>query len=141
MSGLVQGVGFRPFAYTTAAALALAGSVSNTVDGVVIEVEGDPEAVREYGRRLREAAPPLAVVTAVHESDLPAAGVDILRGCVLSRVGEGSTQADVTSQAELEDVLTDLFALDLQGIEPAALAAMWDRMQREHERWTAAGRP
>src|SRR3954452_7039984 len=74
VSGLVQGVGFRPFAYVTAAALALTGSVANTVDGVVIEVEGDPEAVREYGRRLRTEAPPLAVVSAVHESELTPQG-------------------------------------------------------------------
>jgi hydrogenase maturation protein HypF len=74
VSGLVQGVGFRPFAYVTAAALALAGSVANTADGVMIEVEGDPDAVREYGRRLREQSPPLAMVTAVHESELPVEG-------------------------------------------------------------------
>ena len=74
VSGLVQGVGFRPFAYVTAAELALAGSVGNTVDGVVVEVEGDPDAVAEYGRRLREDAPPLAMVTAVAEADLPVEG-------------------------------------------------------------------
>ena len=74
VSGLVQGVGFRPFAYVTAAALALAGSVVNTGDGVVIEVEGEPDAVGEYVRRLRADAPPLAMVTAVHESELPVEG-------------------------------------------------------------------
>lgn len=74
VSGLVQGVGFRPFAYQTAAALALAGSVANTGDGVVIEVEGAPDAVAEYGRRLREDAPPLAMVVAVEESPLPVRG-------------------------------------------------------------------
>jgi hydrogenase maturation protein HypF len=74
VSGLVQGVGFRPFAYVTAAELALAGSVGNTVDGVVVEVEGDPDAVAEYGRRLREDAPPLAMVTSVQATDLPVEG-------------------------------------------------------------------
>jgi hydrogenase maturation protein HypF len=74
VSGLVQGVGFRPFAYVTAAELALAGSVGNTVDGVVVEVEGDPDAVAEYGRRLREDAPPLAMVTSVQPTDLPVEG-------------------------------------------------------------------
>jgi N-hydroxyarylamine O-acetyltransferase len=69
-----------------------------------------------------------------------ATGVDILRGCVLSRIGDGASEADLTSQAELEDVLADLFDLDLSEIDPAALASMWDRMQREHDRWTAAGR-
>ena len=74
VSGLVQGVGFRPFAYAAAAALSLAGSVANTSDGVVIEVEGDPDAVREYGRRLRSDAPPLAMIVAVREAELPTQG-------------------------------------------------------------------
>jgi hydrogenase maturation protein HypF len=74
VSGLVQGVGFRPFAYAAAAALALAGSVANTADGVVIEVEGDPDAVAEYGRRLRADAPPLALVTDVRETELDVRG-------------------------------------------------------------------
>ncbi|HEX6877749.1 MAG TPA: hydrogenase maturation protease, partial [Nocardioidaceae bacterium] len=40
VSGVVQGVGFRPFVYVTASELALTGSVSNDVSGVVVEVEG-----------------------------------------------------------------------------------------------------
>jgi hydrogenase maturation protein HypF len=72
--GLVQGVGFRPFAYATAAALALSGSVANTPDGVVIEVEGESDAVHEYGHRLRTDAPPLAMVMDVADEDLPLEG-------------------------------------------------------------------
>ncbi len=68
-------------------------------------------------------------------------GVDILRGCVLSRVGAGASASDLTSRTELEDVLTDLFGLDLADIDPATLSAMWDRMEGEHERWVTAGRP
>ncbi|HZL07325.1 MAG TPA: acylphosphatase, partial [Coriobacteriia bacterium] len=51
--GLVQGVGFRPFVYVTAAELSLAGSVANTTAGVVAEVEGSAAAVEVFGRRLR----------------------------------------------------------------------------------------
>ncbi|GIM94657.1 carbamoyltransferase HypF [Paractinoplanes toevensis] len=72
--GLVQGVGFRPFAYATASTLALSGSVANTPDGVVIEVEGEAEAVHEYGHRLRTDAPPLAMVMDVADEDLPLQG-------------------------------------------------------------------
>jgi hydrogenase maturation protein HypF len=74
VSGLVQGVGFRPFVYVTAAGLGLTGSVANTADGVLVEAEGDAEAVRALGRRLRTDAPPLAVVTDVSESELPTRG-------------------------------------------------------------------
>ena len=70
-----------------------------------------------------------------------ATGVDILRGLVLTRVGEGATSSDLATQAELEDVLSDLFHLDLTTIDPDALTATWTRMRREHERWSAAGRP
>jgi arylamine N-acetyltransferase len=70
-----------------------------------------------------------------------ATGVDILRGLVLQRVGAGRSAADLGTRTELIDALTDLFDLDLSGIEPAVLDALWARMEREHERWDAAGRP
>jgi hydrogenase maturation protein HypF len=66
--GLVQGVGFRPFVYVTAAELSLAGSVVNTTAGVVAEVEGSAAAVALFSRRLRSSPPPLAVVESIHES-------------------------------------------------------------------------
>ncbi|MEV7422136.1 carbamoyltransferase HypF [Streptomyces sp. NPDC091212] len=72
--GVVQGVGFRPFVYVTAAELALTGSVANTAAGVIAEVEGDTEAVTEFGRRLRSGPPPLAVVESVTETDQPPCG-------------------------------------------------------------------
>ncbi|NMO52292.1 carbamoyltransferase HypF [Actinoplanes sp. TBRC 11911] len=74
VTGLVQGVGFRPFAYALAADLALSGSVANTADGVVIEVEGDADAVHDYGHRLRRDAPPLAMILALDTDDLPVQG-------------------------------------------------------------------
>ena len=68
-------------------------------------------------------------------------GVDMLRGCVLERVGDRAAKADLTTQTELEDALTDLFDLDLSDIDAPARADLWDRMQRAHERWVEAGRP
>ena len=66
--GLVQGVGFRPFVYVTASELGLTGSVANTPAGVLVEVEGAPDAVSELHHRLAHAAPPLAVVEGVTET-------------------------------------------------------------------------
>ncbi len=74
VSGLVQGVGFRPFVYVTASELGLSGSVANTACGVVVEVEGAPTAVAELRHRLRHAAPPLATVEAVTEARQPTRG-------------------------------------------------------------------
>ncbi|MBA2465544.1 MAG: acylphosphatase, partial [Nocardioidaceae bacterium] len=72
--GVVQGVGFRPFVYVTASELGLTGSVTNTGRGVSVEVEGSPDAVDEFGRRLVDDAPPIALVDRVHESELGALG-------------------------------------------------------------------
>ncbi|MGI8678693.1 MAG: carbamoyltransferase HypF [Jatrophihabitans sp.] len=65
VTGVVQGVGFRPFVYSLARELGLAGSVGNTAAGVVVEAEGPPQRVAEFAVRLRTDAPPLAQVDAV----------------------------------------------------------------------------
>ncbi|MGW5676536.1 carbamoyltransferase HypF [Streptomyces sp. NPDC003860] len=74
VQGLVQGVGFRPFVHALAAELALAGHVTNTGEGVLVEVEGAPAAVDGFCRRLAAEAPPLADVAAVHQEDIAATG-------------------------------------------------------------------
>ena len=52
VDGIVQGVGFRPFVYNLARSENLVGFVTNTSDGVVIEIQGSMEvpalAVRTY---------------------------------------------------------------------------------------------
>ncbi|WP_227982317.1 carbamoyltransferase HypF [Nocardia spumae] len=72
--GVVQGVGFRPFVYTTAAELALTGSVANDSAGVTIDVEGTPAALTEFADRLRLRPPPLAVIESVERVELPPRG-------------------------------------------------------------------
>ncbi|MFD7281478.1 carbamoyltransferase HypF [Streptomyces sp. NPDC059862] len=72
--GVVQGVGFRPYLYGLATDLGLAGQVTNTGDGVVVEVEGGPEAVDRFCARIVPDAPPLAHVESVDTIDLPATG-------------------------------------------------------------------
>ncbi len=65
VTGRVQGVGFRPTVYRYASGAGLSGFVRNTRRGVVIEVEGSPEAINEFGRALTEEAPPLARIDGV----------------------------------------------------------------------------
>ncbi|GAA2392178.1 carbamoyltransferase HypF [Streptomyces glaucosporus] len=74
VGGTVQGVGFRPFVHTLARELGLSGYVANDAGGVVAEVEGGPEAVEAFCRRLREQAPPLAVVSTVTSEPVPPRG-------------------------------------------------------------------
>jgi hydrogenase maturation protein HypF len=74
--GTVQGVGFRPYVHRLATDLTLAGYVSNTAYGVVIEVEGTPDGVARFCDRLAAECPPLAAVTGIGLEDVPATGAD-----------------------------------------------------------------
>jgi hydrogenase maturation protein HypF len=63
VSGMVQGVGFRPYVYRLAVARQLTGGIANTSSGVAIEIQGAPESVEEFLRALPAEAPPLARIT------------------------------------------------------------------------------
>ena len=65
VTGVVQGVGFRPFVYGVAHRLEIRGFVLNDGDGVLIEAEGEPAALDELERALRDEAPSLARVESV----------------------------------------------------------------------------
>ena len=79
VSGIVQGVGFRPFVYRLANQCALAGFIANTPAGVSIEVEGPPEKVDEFLLRLPQEIPPLARVTALSDRELESLGEHTFR--------------------------------------------------------------
>lgn len=73
VSGHVQGVGFRWFVRRTAQELGVTGWVRNRNDGrVEAEAAGEPDALAELERRLREG-PPGAAVAAVAVEEVPEA--------------------------------------------------------------------
>ncbi len=65
VTGVVQGVGFRPYVYGLARSLRLRGHVGNDDRGVFVAVEGDDADIAEFLRRLPLEAPPLSAVEAV----------------------------------------------------------------------------
>ncbi|XUL91727.1 carbamoyltransferase HypF [Streptomyces galilaeus] len=69
VDGTVQGVGFRPFVYRTAAELGLDGWVANVDGHVEGEVAGPPRSIAEFAARLRADAPVLARVRGVRLAD------------------------------------------------------------------------
>ena len=79
VSGIVQGVGFRPFVYDAATRRGLAGWVANRSDGVCLEVEGERTAVDEFLATLGRDAPPAAEVGRIDVAELAPAGLERFR--------------------------------------------------------------
>ncbi|MBI4776896.1 MAG: carbamoyltransferase HypF [Deltaproteobacteria bacterium] len=76
VSGIVQGVGFRPFIYNLARRLNLGGFVINTAGGVEIEVSGTSGDIDEFVSLVKKNPPRLAYITDVRVEELPFASID-----------------------------------------------------------------
>jgi hydrogenase maturation protein HypF len=76
ITGVVQGVGFRPFVYNLAERMGLNGWVINHSGGVTIEVEGPEPKVLAFINALEVEAPPLASIESVVTAPLPVRGFD-----------------------------------------------------------------
>lgn len=100
--GVVQGVGFRPFAYNLARRLSLGGFVRNDSEGVLIEVEGRRTA--EFAAALRAEAPPLARIDAIEIDNLPALGACSF---VISPSVQGATRTRIPADAATCDSCLD----------------------------------
>ena len=70
VTGIVQGVGFRPFVYRLAHECNLTGLIANTPAGVTIEVQGEGDLIERFLARLQSEAPPLAKITSLSPRDI-----------------------------------------------------------------------
>jgi hydrogenase maturation protein HypF len=75
VTGVVQGVGFRPFVHRLAARHHLDGWVLNAAGDVQIEIEGSPDSLRDFLAALEVEAPPLARIERVDVAYHPAVGL------------------------------------------------------------------
>lgn len=72
VTGIVQGVGFRPFVHALATRHRLTGSVGNDMTGVRIEVQGDRRGIDGFRAALTSECPPLAVIDSVTVEEIAA---------------------------------------------------------------------
>jgi hydrogenase maturation protein HypF len=111
ITGVVQGVGFRPFVYSLAEKLRLNGWVRNTSAGVDIVVEGPPDRLAAFLKALWEDTPPLARVENVQVKDIPATGLQNFK--IAFSIGkEGDFQPIPPDVSICEDCLRELFDPD-----------------------------
>ena len=79
ITGVVQGVGFRPFVFALARGCGLVGLVGNDDSGVFVEVEGNTAVLTTFRERLIAEAPPLAHIETIQVADLPLVGESAFR--------------------------------------------------------------
>jgi len=88
ITGVVQGVGFRPFVHRLALRYLLAGWVRNQAGEVQVLAEGTREAIDLFLSALRSEAPPLARIDAIESA--PATS----QGSTGFRIAESEDQPD-----------------------------------------------
>ena len=107
VTGVVQGVGFRPFVFGLAERLGLAGFVLNDGEGVLIEAEGAEAELDALAAGLRDEAPPLARVDEVLAEPVPPRGGT--RFEIRASAATGRSALIPADVATCDDCLRELF--------------------------------
>ncbi|HTY55653.1 MAG TPA: carbamoyltransferase HypF [Candidatus Binataceae bacterium] len=108
VTGIVQGIGFRPFVWSLATRHHLGGFVANDSRGVIIEVEGDHTNIARFMEALVLEVPPLAVIENVASSAIaPTGGAEF---AIVESQNHGERQVLVSPDiATCEDCLREIF--------------------------------
>lgn len=108
VSGIVQGVGFRPFVYSLAHRYDLNGWVRNSSSGVDIAIDGPGDALRRFMEALTTEAPPLAHIADIESLSTAPNGFTGFR-ILESRVETGLYQPVSPDLTICPDCLRELF--------------------------------
>lgn len=111
VSGVVQGVGFRPFVYNLAVRHSLVGYVRNNAGSVEIEVQGSSCAIDSFIDKLRRKPPPVSLIQYISTEyiDIPSepeSQFEIRQSAASSSVQQNFVPADM---ATCRDCLNELF--------------------------------
>jgi hydrogenase maturation protein HypF len=108
ITGGVQGVGFRPFVYKAALHAQVTGQVSNTPQGVLIEVQGLSEQLCAFEETFASTLPPLArIVTWEREITDPRPGEESFQ--ILKSTGGHGHQVLISPDvATCKDCIADM---------------------------------
>jgi hydrogenase maturation protein HypF len=106
--GAVQGVGFRPFVYRLATGLGLNGWVANSAQGVLIEAEGNREALDSFLSALSSQKPPQSFIQSLESTILDPKGYSSFK--ILESHAEGRKTALVMPDiATCDECLSEIF--------------------------------
>lgn len=71
ISGIVQGVGFRPYVYKLATNAGLKGWVCNSAKGVEIEITGTKQVIENFINTIKDSPPPLSSIDNFYVNQVP----------------------------------------------------------------------
>jgi hydrogenase maturation protein HypF len=109
VTGIVQGVGFRPFVHTVATSLGLSGFVGNDEAGLLAEAQGDAAAVEKLLAELATHPPALAVVQRVSAEEIPVVAAEAGFSIAASRAAGRADTLISPDTATCADCLAELF--------------------------------
>ena len=127
VTGLVQGVGFRPTVHRIAHELALAGEVFNDAEGVGVILEGPEEAVLRFPEVLRAQKPPLARIDDVVMTEVPATGRTEF---TITKTKGGHVRTGITADAATCAACADSSAMIRTSLGPASMSMPTMPMRR-----------
>jgi len=109
ITGVVQGVGFRPFVYNLATRCDLSGWVNNSPDGVHIQVDGSPNGIGAFLTALENEPPPLAHIESITAVDCQPEGYISFEIVPSTHAGEinQAVSPDVTLCEDCQQELLD----------------------------------
>ncbi|MGA2430762.1 MAG: carbamoyltransferase HypF [Candidatus Acidiferrum sp.] len=109
VSGVVQGVGFRPFVYRLARANGLNGWVLNAAEGVEIHLEGEAGPLQSFLTEMKTSPPQASAIAEVWIEPAATEGLDSFT-IHESAAGRAPTARISPDLPVCEDCLQDLFA-------------------------------
>ncbi|MDP4282772.1 MAG: acylphosphatase, partial [Bacteroidota bacterium] len=79
VTGIVQGVGFRPFIYHLAQETGLTGTVENTNEGVEIFISGEESVLMAFMGMIQRKAPRASRIENIYPEEIPYTGFEDFR--------------------------------------------------------------
>jgi hydrogenase maturation protein HypF len=109
VTGIVQGVGFRPTVWRLANECGIVGQIRNDAEGVLIHAWGSRESLEELVRRIRAERPPLSQIDEIVRAALDAAA-EVPEGFQIVTSQEGEARTGVAADAATcPDCLVEVF--------------------------------
>ena len=109
ISGVVQGVGFRPFVYREAKKRDITGWVLNDVEGVKVHAEGETLPLDRFVLALSEEAPSAAQISEIEIAEVPVQGLDAFEIRFSDAAEQGETTLVSPDLATCDACVEELF--------------------------------